>query len=307
LAVQAEVAEKNATIIELRALLEKYGFTLERQYDEMYALRRRLRAAETCCSSVKQREDRCSGLSQTSMLSASSSTIGTMSAIQPYAWRGASRSVDPPKTARTPTIAPPATIDGSTRVLRRPIAHDEPIQDRSVVALADLTSRLQRLDNPLEPVLRSSLLRIVQAEEESAAASNHTDGGEEGREAPPSPVLTVKSSAITIKAPASGVSLSGIGDRDAESDATIEKDETSSSSSSSSSSHSSLALRPSTDVVASPAGYQKRWKSASMWKFDDEGEIPGRNSAKATGLEKRGQYFDGYSVPTRPVPMRYLA
>jgi hypothetical protein len=327
LAVQAEVAEKNATIIELRALLEKYGFTLERQYDEMYALRRRLRAAETCCSSVKQREDRCSGLSQTSMLSASSSTIGTMSAIQPYAWRGASRSVDPPKTARTPTIAPPATIDGSTRVLRRPIAHDEPIQDRSVVALADLTSRLQRLDNPLEPVLRSSLLRIVQAEEESAAASNHTDGGEEGREAPPSPVLTVKSTAITallgtlnqhrgitifdsefqIKAPASGVSLSGIGDRDAESDATIEKDETSSSSSSSSSSHSSLALRPSTDVVASPAGYQKRWKSASMWKFDDEGEIPGRNSAKATGLEKRGQYFDGYSVPTRPVPMRYLA
>jgi hypothetical protein len=446
MALQAEVAEKNATIIELRALLEKYGFTLERQYDEMYALRRRLRAAETCCSSVKQRDDRCSSISQTSLSSASLTTTGTMSAIKPYTWREPTRSVEISKATRTPPIAPTETADGSSRVLRRPlVVQDEPAHDRSLVAMADLTSRLQRLDNPLDSALRSSLLRIVEeqpvekklqecgphlegaaihyafvaehgtwpkelkpkwnttvlkceaacrespecggwsfrwgqphhlhyhkcflysstvtswfelrpkeerqepekyfvsglckkrefgsnasesekAEAESVVVTNDTD---DGNKALASHTSTGKSTAITallgtlnqhrgitifdsefqIKAPASGVALSDNGKKEAEPDASSSDDDDASSASSSSSNPSSLALRAATDVMASPAAYQKRWKSASMWKFDDEGELPGRKPAKSTGFDRRGQYFDGSvtSAPVRPLPMRYLA
>jgi hypothetical protein len=468
MALQAEVAEKNATIIELRALLEKYGFTLERQYDEMYALRRRLRTAETCCSSVKLQDDRCPGSSQTNLLAPSSTTIGTMSAIEPYVWQEPSRSEAYPKTTRTPTIAPSVSVAG-TRALRRPLVHEQPsaLADRSVIAMADLTSRLQRLDNPLDSALRSSLLRIVEEKPEAPqkkcgprlegaaihyafvaehgtwpkelkpkwntsaatrsvakceAACNDTPecGGWSFRSGQPSHIhyqkcflyssavtswfelrpiderqdpekyfvsglctkrgsraasselrtvekmfgsnaseeddaksekgakmikFTVaegsekrdeeapgsagKSTAITallgtlnqhrgitifdsefqIKAPTSGAALKDNDDQDAESDAPSAADDDSSSSSSSSSaaaSLSSLAVRGSTDVMASPAAYQKRWKSANMWKFDDEGELPGRNPVKKSGFDRRGQYFDG-SLPVRTVPTRYLA
>jgi hypothetical protein len=176
MALQAEVAEKNATIIELRALLEKYGFTLERQYDEMYALRRRLRTAETCCSSVKLQDNRCPGsseknlVSEKNLLAAPSTTTGTiaMSSIEPYIWHEPSRSIEHAKTTRTPAIAPPANVDSTARALKRPLVHEPPAApDRSVVAMADLTSRLQRLDNPLDSALRSSLLRIVQDKPEA--------------------------------------------------------------------------------------------------------------------------------------------
>jgi hypothetical protein len=159
------------------------------------------------------------------------------------------------------------------------------------------------------------------ATEGEKAKINRTGDAEKRLEA--SSTSTVKSTAITallgtlnqhrgiatfdsefqIKAPTSGGASSD--HQDVESEASSSDDD--SSSSSSSTSPSSLALRVTTDVMASPAGYQKRWKSASMWKFDDEGELPGRNPAKTSGFDRRGQYVDGSAVPVRTVPMRYLA
>jgi hypothetical protein len=474
-ALQAEVAEKNATIIELRALLEKYGFTLERQYDEMYALRRRLRTAETCCSSVKLQDERCPGSSQTNLLALSSTTTGTMSPIEPYIWHEPSRSVEHAKTTRTPAIAPPVGVDGSTRALKRPLVHEHieqtsALADRSVIAMADLTSRLQRLDNPLDSALRSSLLRIVQDKPEAPqkkcgphlegaaihyafvaehgtwpkelkpkwnttvpkceaacrelpdcggwsfrygqpehlhfkkcflyssavtswfelrpieqrqdpekyfvsglcskrelraasgdlraaekmVGSNNSDNDDAEAESaattisrkddtekrfvddaakrivfqPAGPVngkstaitallgtlnqhrgITIFDSEFQIKAPTSaGVLNVKKAEEDVAADATIDEEESSpSSSTASAESNSPLAVRASTDVIASPAAYQKRWKSASMWKFEDEGELPGRSPPKKSGFDRRGQYMDGSSVPARTVPTRYLA
>jgi hypothetical protein len=160
------------------------------------------------------------------------------------------------------------------------------------------------------------------ASEGEKATSNRTGDAEKRLEA--SSTSTVKSTAITallgtlnqhrgiatfdsefqIKAPTSSGASSDHVDQDVESEPSSSDDD---SSSSSSTSPSSLALRVTTDVMASPAGYQKRWKSASMWKFDDEGELPGRNPAKTSGFDRRGQFVDGSAVPVRTVPMRYLA
>jgi hypothetical protein len=118
--------------------------------------------------------------------------------------------------------------------------------------------------------------------------------------------ITIFDSEFQIKVPTSAGVKDESEDQDVESDASGATDDSTSDSSSSSSS-SSLAIRATSDVMASPAGYQKLWKSASMWKFDDEGELPGRNTPKTTGYDRRGQYFDGSSAPVRPIPMRYLA
>jgi hypothetical protein len=167
----------------------------------------------------------------------------------------------------------------------------------------------------------------VTEEVETVVTTNRTEGSKIVLEAPSRPSTTTgKSTAITallgtlnqhrgitifdsefqIKVPTSAGVKDESEDQDVESDASGATDDSTSDSSSSSSS-SSLAIRATSDVMASPAGYQKRWKSASMWKFDDEGELPGRNTPKTTGYDRRGQYFDGSSAPVRPIPMRYLA